>query len=180
MKLQLVTFNNHHKINRCLLYFSYLTGIVCAILHDRYNNNIFIWLFVIVVLINIIHRGIFEAFTVVGKCSIDLHSACLKFKERLVIIEFSEINFIYGGYEGKDDGFNALFTGSNVKTGANNYLIFKKDSATKVQIMLNSKKEYKELLDKLTELEESGVKVQKTRYSVFEFRNIMKKLTLFF
>ena len=44
--------------------------------------------------------------------------------------------------------------------------------------MLNSRKEYEALLNKLAELEASGIKIQKVSYSIFEFKNIMKKLKL--
>ena len=178
MKLQLVTFNNHHKINRCLLCVLWIMAIITCIMYNKFYN-LFLWLFFVVGLACLIHNVVYEIYTIIGSCSIDLNSVLLKYKGHLEHIEFSEILFIYGGYKGKDDGFNIL-NYSNVKSGANNYLIFKKDIATKVQIMLNSKKEYKELLDKLSELEESGIKVEKMRYSVFEFRNIMKKLTLYF
>ena len=154
----------------------FFMAVIALIVQNNYYN-LFIWLFVLVVLIAVVHGVAFETYTKVGLCSIDLHSVSLKYKDRLEYIEFSEILFIYGGYKGKDDGFNIL-NYSNVKSGANNYLIFKKDIATKVQIMLNSKKEYKELLNKLTELEASGIKIEKEHYSVFEFKNIMKKLNL--
>ena len=159
-----------------LLYLMFFMAVIALIVQNNYYN-LFIWLFVLAVLIAVVHGAAFETYTKVGLCSIDLHSVSLKYKDRLEYIEFSEILFIYGGYKGKDDGFNIL-NYSNVKSGANNYLIFKKDTATKVQIMLNSKKQYKELLNKLAELETSGIKIEKTHYSVFEFKNIMKKLNI--
>lgn len=149
---------------------------IVLIVQDKYSN-FFLLLFFLVVLIAVIHGIVFEAYSKVGLCSIDLHSIRLKNQSNLEDIEFSEILFIYGGYKGKDDGFN-LFNYSNVKSGANNYLIFKKDTATKVQIMLNSKKEYQELLKKFSELDALGIKVEKVNYSIFEFRNIMKKIKL--
>ena len=178
MKLQVVTYTIHHKINKYILYLFYIMLIIATISINQFLN-IFLWLAIVIGLVCVICFHIFKSYAIIGSCLVDLHSARLKYKASQELIEFSEILFIYGGYKGKDDWLY-IFTGQTVKSGVNNYLIFKKNNATKVQIMLNSKKEYKELLDKLTELEASGVKVQKTRYSVFEFRNIMKKLTLFF
>lgn len=169
MFLKIITYNKHHIINYCLLYFSHLIVVIFFILDNKYNNDILLtWLLVIlviVVIINIVHREVFEAFTIIGKCAIDLNTVRLKLKDSLDIIEFSEIHFIYGGYNGKSGGFfSGIFTGSNFKSGANNYLIFKKDTDTKIQIMINSKKEYKQLLNKLSELEASGIRIRKERY----------------
>jgi len=151
-------------------------AIIVLVVQNKYYN-FSIWLLLTAGLACLIYSAAYERYTttIVGACSLDLHSVCLKYKDRLEYIEFSEIVFIYDGYKGKADWFY-IFTFSTVKNGVNNYLIFKNDTSTKIQIMLNSKKEYQKLLDKLAELEASGIKIEKARYLFFEFKNIVKKL----
>ena len=142
-----------------------------AAIHINQFFNIFLWLAITIGFIYVIRLHIFEPYTIIGSCSIDLNTVRIKYKEHIEYIEFSEMVFIYGGYKGKDDGFNAIFTGSNVKSGANNYLVFKKENTIKVQIMLNSKKDYKDLSKKLTELKASGVKIEEERYLFFSHKS---------
>jgi len=174
MNLQIVVFNKHRTIDKCLLLFFYMMLVVLCIMP---GTNYFFWvLLVVILLIGLLHRLSYEVYTPIGICSISLRSVQLEYTGRLDIIEFSEIIFIYGGYKGKDNSFFEILTGEREKIGVNNYLILKNDTSIKVQIMLNSKKEYQQLLDKLTELETSGIKIQKTHYAFFEFRNILTKI----
>jgi len=155
--------------------------IFAAIMYDRYYN-IFLWLSIVLCFISIIIADFFITHTIKGICSIGQHSISFKNEELIEFIEFieiCEILFVYGGYKGKSEGFiNGFFTGSNYKNGVNNYLIIKKDAATKIQIMLSSKNEYQQLLDKLAEIEKFGTKVKKTSFVFFEFSNLLKKIKL--
>ena len=110
----------------------------------------------------------------------DRHFFTLKYKTGMIKkIELTELHFIYDGYKGKDnDMITLLFTGIRVKDGVNNFLIFNNDYSNKVQILLRSKKEYKDLLYLLTELEASGIKTQTVRYKVFGFKNFLKKIKI--
>ena len=117
-------------------------------------------------------------YKVIGVCSIDRHSITLKYKTGMIKgIELTELLFIYGGYKGKDnDMISLICTGARVKEGVNNFLIFNNDYSNKVQILLRSKKEYKDLVNLLIELESSGIKTQTVHYTVFGFKSILKKL----
>lgn len=176
MSLQIIIYNIHHKIRKYILILLWIVSII-ILLHNKFGSPL-MWILVLVAIFNTFHYNIFEVYSKIGLCSIDSYSVSLKYKDRFEHIKFLEILFIYGGYKGKDDGFSFPFTNQIRKSGANNYLIFKKDTVTKVQIMLNSKKEYQQLLDKLSELKASGIKVQEVQYSAFEFGNIMKRFKL--
>jgi len=148
--------------------------------YKKMNDSIF---FSCCLLIPVIILGIhlwITRYKVVGVCSINRHSITLKYKTGLIKgVELSELLFIYDGYKGKEnDMISLIFTGVRIKEGVNNFLIFNNDYSNKIQILLRSKKEYKDFLNLLIELEASGVKTQTVHHAVFGFKNILKKIKL--
>ena len=179
MSLQIVEYNVHERNFRRITYLSGLLFISVVITQNSKYVYVFICLCFLTLIVYVIYDNTFKRYNILGLCSIGLHSVRIELANRLEYVNFSEILFIYGGYKGKNSGlFIKFFSGSNVKSGATNYLILKNDTTTKIQIMLNSKKEYKDLLSKLAEIEASGIKVQKERYLFFAVKNILKKLRL--
>ena len=186
MFLQIVRYNIHNRINR-ILYLFFLSIFIGSILIARIDygyykkmyDSIFFTCCLLIPLTIWAIQSCFTRYKTIGVCLTDHHSFTLKYKAGMIKkIELTELLFIYDGYKGKyNDMISGLSTGIPVKEGVNNYLIFNNDDSNKVQILLRSKNEYKDLLNLLTELETSGIKTQTVHYKVFGFKNILKNKT---
>ena len=159
MFLRIVRYNIHYRINRALYLACLLIFVgsifIARINHEYYkkmNDSIFFSCCLLIPLIILVIHLWITRYKVIGVCSINRHSITLKYKTGMIKgIELTELLFIYGGYKGKDnDMISLIFTGVRVKEGVNNFLIFNNDFSNKVQILLRSKKEYKDLLNLLS------------------------------
>jgi len=186
MILQIARCNIHYRINK-ILYLAFLFMFIGSIFiaridygfYKKMNDSIFFACCLLIpIFMWMIHAGM-KRYTCIGVCIIDGQFINLKYNTgELKRIEIAELLLIYGGYKGKNNRvWNILFTGNITKDGDNNYLVFNNDFSNKVQILLRSKKEYKDFQNLLIELEASGIKTQKVHYAVFGFKDIYKKLT---
>lgn len=171
MILNIAKYTIHYKINRILICVFFACIVSLCILQ---NNSYIKWFTLFLIFIVIFYYQLTKSNIVTGFITITKLSNGAEYCINQGIgSKLDSLIFVDGGFKGKERGVSLLFLpNSRFKDGANNYLII--NEACKVQIMLKDKKEYQNFVDFLTEIQQSGVKVQKIHYLIFEIKRFCK------